>query len=48
MGKPNRKNIQLGDDLKDSKIVVTGKDLQVEWLGDFLLVWSKKDHPYRK
>lgn len=28
-------------------IVINGENLRLEWLGDFLLIWSKENHPYK-
>jgi hypothetical protein len=42
-----KNNIELGK-CTDGEIVIKGKKLRVEWLDSYILVWSEKEHPYRK
>lgn len=41
----NKPNIQL-DVASQSKVTISGKDLNMRWLSDYVLIWSGKNHPY--
>jgi hypothetical protein len=44
--KQDKPTIHL-DVASERKVLISGQDLNVEWLDSFILVWSGRDHPFK-